>query len=42
MMTDNELNELIAQIESITKRLLELDDEMEAILPIREDLKRAA
>ena len=28
MMTDNELNELIAQIESITKRWLEMDEEM--------------
>lgn len=42
MITDAEINWLITRLESIGRRLEELDDEMEAILPIRSALKEAA
>ncbi len=42
MITDTEIEWLIARLEGIGKRLEELDDEMEAILPLRSELKEAA
>lgn len=42
MITDAEIKLLIARLEGIGKRLEDLDDEMEAILPLHSELKEAA
>ncbi|MDX5935493.1 hypothetical protein [Acidithiobacillus thiooxidans] len=42
MIKDMEIKWLIARLEGIGKKLEDLDDEMEAILPLRPELHEAA